>query len=95
MIDQYHRFEPVDTYTFVLDEQNPETGQFTMLPLPKENAALPQELDGCLAKDSRNSCTPPTGDTVWQKSYDLDLCTFICDSVGRCSPRAPSGAWRY
>ena len=36
-IDTYHQAEPADRYTFVFDQQNPETGEYVMLPMTDSN----------------------------------------------------------
>lgn len=46
LIDQFYSPESVDTYTFVFDEVNPDTGQYTVLPMPQDTFAYSKFVEG-------------------------------------------------
>jgi hypothetical protein len=54
LIDQFYSPEPVDTYTFVFDEVNPDTGQYTMLPMRQDTFAYSQYVEGVYDPDGEN-----------------------------------------
>jgi hypothetical protein len=54
LIDQFYTPEPVDTYTFVFDDMNPETGQYTMLPMRQDTFAYSQFVEGDYDPDGEN-----------------------------------------
>ena len=37
LLETYHQTEPEDNYTFVFDQQNPETGEYVMLPMTERD----------------------------------------------------------
>lgn len=54
LIDQYHKPETIDCYTFVFDEVTPETGYNTMLAMSEDGYAFSEWTSGLYDPDGDN-----------------------------------------